>query len=102
MRNSARTARVGTQQMLDLRRCEQFLLQEARLLGEADAYMHSGPMKEWDSAAPVAVAAKAGLWISDLAGEPLVFNKPSRLTDQLLICHPSLTDRLLEAYQPAG
>jgi 3'(2'), 5'-bisphosphate nucleotidase len=68
------------------------------LLGEADAYMHSGPMKEWDSAAPVAVAAKAGLWISDLAGAPLVFNKPSRLTDQLLICHPSLSNRLLEAY----
>jgi 3'(2'), 5'-bisphosphate nucleotidase len=70
------------------------------LLGEADAYMHSGPMKEWDSAAPVAVAAKAGLWISDLAGEPLVFNKPSRLTDQLLICHPSLRAQLLDAYSP--
>jgi 3'(2'), 5'-bisphosphate nucleotidase len=68
------------------------------LLGEADAYMHSGPMKEWDSAAPVVVAAKAGLSISDLEGQPLVFNKPSRLTDQLLICHPSLRDRLLAAY----
>jgi len=67
------------------------------LLGEADAYMHSGPMKEWDSAAPVVVAARAGLAVSDLAGEPLVFNKPSRLTDRLLICHPALRDRLLAA-----
>jgi 3'(2'), 5'-bisphosphate nucleotidase len=68
------------------------------LLGEADAYMHSGPMKEWDSAAPVVVAAKAGLFTSDLSGGPLEFNKPSRLTDQLIVCHPSLTDRLVAAY----
>jgi 3'(2'), 5'-bisphosphate nucleotidase len=67
------------------------------LLGEADAYMHSGPMKEWDSAAPAVVAARAGLVVSDLQGEPLVFNKPSRLTDRLLICHPSLRDPLLAA-----
>jgi 3'(2'), 5'-bisphosphate nucleotidase len=72
------------------------------LLGEADAYMHSGPMKEWDSAAPVVVAAKAGLAISDLEGQPLVFNKPSRLTEQLLICHPSLRDALLAAYSPTA
>jgi 3'(2'), 5'-bisphosphate nucleotidase len=67
------------------------------VLGEADAYLHSGPMKEWDSAAPAVVAARAGLDVSDLAGEPLVFNKPSRLTEQLLICHPSLREPLLEA-----
>jgi 3'(2'), 5'-bisphosphate nucleotidase len=68
------------------------------LLGEADAYLHSGPMKEWDSAAPVVVAAKAGLHVSDLSGGPLIFNKPSRLTEQLLICHPSLTGPLVDAY----
>lgn len=70
------------------------------LLGEADAYLHSGPMKEWDSAAPVVVAAKAGLHVSDLGGEPLVFNKPSRLTEQLLVCHPLLRDALLAARPP--
>jgi 3'(2'), 5'-bisphosphate nucleotidase len=67
------------------------------LLGEADAYIHSGPMKEWDSAAPVVVAAKAGLHTSDLSSGELVYNKPNRLTEQLLICHPSLTDGLLAA-----
>jgi 3'(2'), 5'-bisphosphate nucleotidase len=70
------------------------------LLGEADAYMHSGPMKEWDSAAPVVVAAKAGLFVSDLHGQPLEFNKPSRMTEELLVCHPSLQTTLLSAYQP--
>ncbi|HTW21225.1 MAG TPA: 3'(2'),5'-bisphosphate nucleotidase CysQ [Mycobacteriales bacterium] len=67
------------------------------LLGEADAYLHSGPMKEWDSAAPVVVATRAGLDVSDLAGTPLEFNKPSRLTDRLLICQPALRGRLLDA-----
>jgi 3'(2'), 5'-bisphosphate nucleotidase len=67
------------------------------LLGEADAYLHSGPMKEWDSAAPAAVAAKSGLTVGDLSGTTLEFNKPNRLTEQLLICHPSLTDRLVAA-----
>jgi 3'(2'), 5'-bisphosphate nucleotidase len=68
------------------------------LLGDADAYLHSGPMKEWDSAAPVVVAAKAGLHISDLGGAELEFNKRSRLTEELLICQPSLTEKLLAAY----
>jgi 3'(2'), 5'-bisphosphate nucleotidase len=67
------------------------------VLGEADAYLHSGRMKEWDSAAPAAVAAAAGLHVSALDGSPLEFNKPSRLTEQLLICHPSLTDDLVAA-----
>jgi 3'(2'), 5'-bisphosphate nucleotidase len=72
------------------------------LLGEADAYIHSGPMKEWDSAAPAVVAARAGLYVSDLEGQPLEFNKPTRLTEQLLICHPSLRTELLAAYTPAA
>jgi 3'(2'), 5'-bisphosphate nucleotidase len=67
------------------------------LLGEADAYIHSGPMKEWDSAAPVVVAAKAGLQVSDLSGGELIYNKPNRLTDQLIVCHPSLADGLVAA-----
>lgn len=72
------------------------------VLGETDAYLHSGRMKEWDSAAPVVVAAAAGLHTSQLDGSPLEFNKPSRLTEQLLICHPSLTDALVAASTPSG
>ena len=33
----------------------------AVVLGEADVYVHSGGQYEWDSAAPVAVAAAGGL-----------------------------------------
>jgi 3'(2'), 5'-bisphosphate nucleotidase len=69
----------------------------AVVLGEADAYLHRGPMKEWDSAAPVVVARAAGLHVSALDGSDLDYNKPGRLTEQLLICHPDLTDTLLAA-----
>jgi len=67
------------------------------VLGDVDAYVHSGRMKEWDSAAPVAVAAAAGLHVSRLDGTPLTFNTPERLTLDLVICDPSIADRLLDA-----
>ena len=42
----------------------------AVLLGEADVYAHAGGQYEWDNAAPAAVAAAAGMWVSRLGGEP--------------------------------
>ena len=44
--------------------------------GEADVYAHGGGQYEWDSAAPVGVAAAAGLHVSRLDGSPLVYNQP--------------------------
>ena len=38
--------------------------------GEADVYVHGGGQWEWDSAAPVGVAAAAGLHVSRLDGSP--------------------------------
>jgi len=67
------------------------------LLGEADAYLHRGRMREWDSAAPAAVAAAAGLHVSRLDGSPLEFNTRERLTLDLLICQPVLAEPLLKA-----
>src|SRR3954470_5469957 len=69
------------------------------VLGDVDAYVHSGRMKEWDSAAPVAVAAAAGLHVSRLDGSPMEFNTPERLSLDLIICEPSVTERLLDAVQ---
>jgi 3'(2'), 5'-bisphosphate nucleotidase len=71
------------------------------LLGEADAYVHRGRMKEWDSAAPAAVAAAAGLHVSRLDGSPLTFNTEERLTLDLLICQPALAGPLLAAVASA-
>ena len=65
--------------------------------GEVDVYAHSGGQYEWDSCAPVAVAAAAGLHVSRLDGSPLRYNQPDPYLPDLLICRPELVDDVLEA-----
>jgi len=65
--------------------------------GEADAYLHAGGQWEWDSAAPVGVAAAAGLHTSRLSGSPLEYNQPRPYLPDLLICRPELARRLIQA-----
>ncbi len=60
--------------------------------GEADAYPHSGGQYEWDSAAPVAVAAAAGLHCSRLDGSPLRYNREDPYLPDLLVCRPELAE----------
>jgi len=54
--------------------------------GEADIYLHSGGQYEWDSCAPVAVAAAHGLHCSRIDGSPLVYNRADVYMPDLLIC----------------
>src|SRR3546814_18314502 len=49
--------------------------------GEADIYLHTGGQYEWDTCAPAAVAAAAGLHVSRADGSPLRHHH----------AHPSLT-----------
>ncbi|MGW0177823.1 3'(2'),5'-bisphosphate nucleotidase CysQ [Nocardia sp. NPDC003345] len=65
--------------------------------GTADIYAHSGGQYEWDSCAPVAVAAAAGLHVSRLDGSPLRYNRPDPYLPDLLICRPELAGMALEA-----
>ena len=65
--------------------------------GDADIYAHAGGQYEWDSAAPVAVAAAAGLWTSRLDGSPLVYNRPDPYLPDLVICRQELADAVLAA-----
>jgi 3'(2'), 5'-bisphosphate nucleotidase len=69
----------------------------AVVLGEADAYAHAGGMYEWDSAAPAAVAAAAGLHVSRIDGSPLVYNRPDPWLPDLLVCRPELAETCLAA-----
>ena len=69
----------------------------AVLRGEADAYLHQGDMYEWDSGAPAAVAQAAGLAVSRLDGQPLVFNQVRPITPDVLVCLPALQADLLAA-----
>lgn len=65
--------------------------------GEVDAYVHAGGMYQWDSAAPVAVAAAAGLHVSRIDGSALVYNEPEAYLPDLLICRPELAEAALAA-----
>jgi 3'(2'), 5'-bisphosphate nucleotidase len=65
--------------------------------GEVDIYAHSGGQYEWDSAAPVAVAAAAGLHTSRLDGSPLEYNRPDPYLPDLLICRPDLAAAVIRA-----
>ena len=66
-------------------------------MGQADVYAHHGGMYEWDSAAPAAVAAAAGLHVSRIDGSPLVYNNPDPWLPDLLVCRPELAEPVLHA-----
>ena len=71
----------------------------AILQGRADIYAHAGGQYQWDSAAPVAVAAAAGLHVSRLDGAPLVYNAAERSLPDLLICRPEYAAAVIEVTQ---
>jgi len=67
------------------------------LRGDADVYLHAGGQYEWDSAAPVAVTAAAGLHTSRVDGSPLVYNRPDPLLPDLLVCRHQHARAVLDA-----
>jgi 3'(2'), 5'-bisphosphate nucleotidase len=68
----------------------------AVVLGEVDVYVHSGGQYEWDSCAPVAVAAAAGLHTSRIDGSPLRYNQDDVYLPDLLICRPEHAQPVLD------
>lgn len=69
----------------------------AVVLGHVDAYVHAGGLYQWDSAAPVAVAAATGLHVSRIDGSPLVYNAADLSLPDLLVCRPELAGACLAA-----
>lgn len=65
--------------------------------GDVDAYLHAGGQWEWDSAAPVGVAAAAGLHCSRIDGSPLRYNESHPYLPDLVICRPELAETILSA-----
>ena len=63
--------------------------------GEAEIYLHSGGQYEWDSCAPVAVAAAHGLHCSRIDGSPMVYNQDNTWLPDLLICRPEYAEAAL-------
>jgi 3'(2'), 5'-bisphosphate nucleotidase len=74
----------------------------AVIRGEAEVYVHAGGQYEWDSAAPVAVALASGLHASRLDGSPLRYSQPDPWLPDLVVCHPTLADAVMEALGAFG
>ena len=65
--------------------------------GECEIYVHSGGQYEWDSCAPVAVAAAAGCHVSRIDGSTLRYNQSDVYLPDLLVCRPELAEAALSA-----
>jgi 3'(2'), 5'-bisphosphate nucleotidase len=74
----------------------------AVIRGEAEVYVHAGGQYEWDSAAPVAVALASGLHASRVDGSPLRYSQSDPWLPDLVVCHPTLADAVLDALRQAG
>jgi 3'(2'), 5'-bisphosphate nucleotidase len=68
----------------------------AIVCGEAEIYLHTGGQYEWDSCAPVAVAAAYGLHVSRADGSPLIYNQRDTYMPDLLICRPEWATRVID------
>jgi 3'(2'), 5'-bisphosphate nucleotidase len=73
----------------------------AVIMGHADIYAHDGGMYQWDTAAPAAVAAAAGLHVCRIDGSPLVYNDPDPWLPDFLVCRPELAESVLAAAREA-
>lgn len=69
----------------------------AVLRGECEIYAHSGGQYEWDSCAPVAVAAAAGCHVSRISGDELLYNQPDPYLPDLLVCRVEFADAALHS-----
>ena len=65
--------------------------------GQADTYVHAGPLWEWDVCAPAIVAEAAGLRVTDAFGNPLVYNKDRAVAPGFVVSRPEIADQVLAA-----
>ncbi|WP_347266726.1 3'(2'),5'-bisphosphate nucleotidase CysQ [Paracoccus sp. (in: a-proteobacteria)] len=68
--------------------------------GQFDAALSVRPAWEWDVAAGVLIAARAGCRVSDLAGRPMRFNSPGAQVDGLVVAAQPLHGQMLAAMTP--
>jgi 3'(2'), 5'-bisphosphate nucleotidase len=72
------------------------------LHGEADIYVHQKGLKEWDTCAPETVARALGFRVSTLSGEAHRYNQKSPRNDELVVCRPSWSDKVLGTLRALG
>ncbi|MEM7094008.1 MAG: 3'(2'),5'-bisphosphate nucleotidase CysQ [Actinomycetota bacterium] len=64
--------------------------------GQADVYVHAGPLYEWDVCAPAVVAEAAGLFVTDAFGQPLDFNKPRPVCPGFVVSRQEFGERVID------
>ncbi len=62
--------------------------------GAVDVYVHSSGLWEWDVCAPAAVAAAAGMVVTDLDGDQIVYNKPRPIVRGFVVSRPEYADEV--------
>ena len=60
--------------------------------GAVDVYVHSSGLWEWDVCAPAAVAEANGLVVTDIDGDPIVYNKSRPVVRGLVISRPEFAE----------
>ena len=65
--------------------------------GNADFYVHTTGFYEWDLAAPLAIAHKAGLVVCDKRGEEIKLNKENLRVENVIVCKKELLEVILQA-----
>lgn len=68
------------------------------VLGDADVYVHGGPMYEWDVCAPHVVAAAAGLHVSGIDGSELVYNQNRPVVPGFVVARPEFAEATLAVF----
>ena len=72
------------------------------LSGEADLYVHKVGLKEWDTCAPETIARALGWHVCKLGGDEHRYNQVDPYNHELVVCRPSMKERVLEAIAAAG
>lgn len=67
--------------------------------GTVDAYVHGSGLWEWDVCAPAAVAEAAGAVVTDLRGDPIVYNKARPVVDGLVVSRPEFAQPVRAALE---
>ena len=60
--------------------------------GAVDVYVHGSGLYEWDVCAPAAVAAAAGLVVTDIHGHEIEYNKSRPIVEGLVISRPEFAE----------
>ncbi len=70
--------------------------------GESNISVTTHKLCEWDIAAGDLICREAGMTVTDLSGQPIVYNRQDPTTEGLVVCPPAHHSRVLEMCRATG